>query len=70
LTNASADAFYGGLIGFEPARGDLKRVVDECAARKIRVIGTPSHIRISTHIFTQPHELQTFFESLDRSAQA
>jgi isopenicillin-N epimerase len=70
LTNASADTFYAGLVSFEPAKGDLKRVVEECAARKIRLSGGSGHIRISTHIFTQPNELQTFFEALDRGLRA
>ena len=27
LTNASADPFYAGMVSFEPAKGDLRRVV-------------------------------------------
>src|SRR5437870_3316659 len=39
LANASSDAFYAGLVSFEPVKGDLKRVTAECEARKIRIIG-------------------------------
>lgn len=66
LVNASADPFYAGLVSFEPAKGDLKRVVTECAARNIRIAGGPERIRIATHIFTQPTELNAFFDALDR----
>jgi isopenicillin-N epimerase len=66
LANASADAFYGGLVSFEPVQGDLKRVVAECAARHIRIAGGPERIRIATHIFTQPTELNAFFDAVDR----
>jgi isopenicillin-N epimerase len=66
LANASADAFYAGLVSFEPVQGDLRRVVEECAARNIRIGGGPRRIRIATHIFTQPTELNSFFDALDR----
>jgi isopenicillin-N epimerase len=66
LANASADAFYGGLVSFEPVKGNLKRVVQECAARNIRIAGGPERIRVATHIFTQPTELNAFFDALDR----
>ena len=69
ITNASADRFYGGLVTFEPNQGkgklDLKPVMDQCASRNIRVAGGPDHIRISTHIFTQPAELDTFYTALE-----
>jgi selenocysteine lyase/cysteine desulfurase len=69
ITNASADRFYGGLVTFEadPAKrkGDLKPVLDQCTAQKIRVAGGPDHIRIATHIFTQPAELDSFYAALD-----
>jgi isopenicillin-N epimerase len=66
LANASADTFYGGMVSFEPISGDLQRVLTELAARNIRVAGGPSRLRIATHIFTQPAELNTFFDALDR----
>jgi isopenicillin-N epimerase len=66
LANASADAFYGGLVSFEPAQGDLKGVVAECAARNIRIVGSPERVRVATHIFTQPTELNAFFDALER----
>jgi selenocysteine lyase/cysteine desulfurase len=69
ITNASADRFYGGLVTFEPNQGkgklDLKPVMDQCASRNIRIAGGPDHIRISTHIFTQPAELDTFYTALE-----
>jgi isopenicillin-N epimerase len=66
LANASADAFYGGLVSFEPVKGDLKRVLAELAARNIRVAGGPERIRVATHIFTQPTELNALFDAMDR----
>ena len=66
LANASADAFYGGLVSFEPVKGDLKRVLAELAARNIRVAGGPDRIRVATHIFTQPTELNALFDAIDR----
>jgi selenocysteine lyase/cysteine desulfurase len=66
LTNASADAFFGGLVSFEPAKGDLKRVLAELARRNIRVNGSPGRIRVATHIFTQPTELNAFFDAVER----
>src|SRR5207245_4505734 len=49
LANASADPFYAGLVSFEPVKGNLKRVIEECAARKIRIASSPERIRIATH---------------------
>ncbi len=66
LANASGDAFYAGLVSFEPVKGDLKRVVDACAARHIRIAGGPERIRIATHIFTQPIELNALFDAVDQ----
>jgi isopenicillin-N epimerase len=66
LTNASADAFYGGLVSFEPVQGDLKRVLAELAAHNVRVAGGPERIRVATHIFTRPTELNTLFSAVDR----
>src|SRR5205085_1943670 len=45
LANASADAFYGGLVSFEPVQGDLGRVQEELAARNVRVAGNARRIR-------------------------
>lgn len=70
LTNASADAFFGGLVSFEPVKGDLKRVMAELAARNIRVNGSPGRIRVATHVFTQPTELSAFFDAVERSLRA
>jgi isopenicillin-N epimerase len=66
LANASDDAFYGGLVSFEPVKGDLRQVVKECAARNIRIAGGPERIRVATHIFTQTTELNALFDALDR----
>jgi isopenicillin-N epimerase len=66
LANASADAFYGGLVSFEPVKGDLKRVLAELAARNVRVAGGPERIRVATNIFTQPTELNALFDAVDR----
>jgi selenocysteine lyase/cysteine desulfurase len=66
LANASADAFYGGLVSFEPTKGDLKRVLAELAARNVRVAGGPERIRVATHIFTQSTELNALFDAVDR----
>ncbi len=66
LANASVDSCYAGLVSFEPTKGDLQRVIEECAARKIRIAGGPERIRIATHIFTQPTELDALFDAVDR----
>ncbi len=73
VVNASKDEFFAGLVSFEPVpvaapgatTGGLKRVADECTARNIRIAGGPERIRIATHIFTQPTELNAFFDALD-----
>jgi len=73
VVNASKDEFFGGLVSFEPATpipagsttGGLKRIAEECAARNIRVAGGAERIRIATHVFTQPTELNAFFDALD-----
>jgi selenocysteine lyase/cysteine desulfurase len=68
IVNASADRFYGGMVTFEPDatkwKGDFKRVLELCVARNMRIAGAPDHIRLSTHIFTQPGELDAFFDVL------
>jgi selenocysteine lyase/cysteine desulfurase len=69
LANASADAFYGGMVSFEPAKGDLKRVVAECAARNIRIAGGAERVRVATHVFTQPTELRAFFDAVHRGVR-
>ena len=70
LANASADAFYGGLVSFEPVKGDLKGVLAEMAARNVRVAGGPDRIRVATHVFTQSTELNAFLDALDRGLRA
>lgn len=66
LPAASADEFYAGLVSFEPAKGDLKRLADECTARHIRVISSPERFRVATHVFTQPTEVNAFFDAVER----
>jgi selenocysteine lyase/cysteine desulfurase len=66
LLNATADSFYAGLVSFEPVEGDLTRLLEECKKRKIRVAGGAKRMRIASHIFTQPTELTTFFDAIDR----
>ncbi len=65
LANASGDAFYAGLVSFEPVKGDLKRVTAELAARNVRVGGGPERVRVATHVFTQPTELNTLFDTVE-----
>jgi isopenicillin-N epimerase len=73
IVNASSDQFYGGMVSFDanpplPAgatTGGFQKVVEGCAARNIRVAGGIDHFRISTHIFTQPTELDLFYDALD-----
>jgi selenocysteine lyase/cysteine desulfurase len=67
LVNASADPFFAGLVSFEPVKGDLGRLVQECNARQIRVAGGKERMRIATHIFTHPTELHAFFDAVERS---
>lgn len=70
LANASGDAFFGGLVSFEPVKGDLKRVVAELEARNVRFGGNAARIRIATHVFTQPTELNALFDAVDRGLRA
>lgn len=73
IVNAAADPFYGGMVSFEPlppvaagaTAGGLKPIADACAARNIRIAGGAERIRISTNIFTQPTELNAFYDALD-----
>ncbi len=66
ICNASTDDFFGSLVSFEPPAGaTLQRVAEECSKRAIRIAGGTERIRIATHIFTQPRELDSFFEALD-----
>ncbi len=66
LANASADTFHAGLISFEPTQGDLKKVIAECNSRHIRIVSDPRRIRVATHVFTQPGEIQTFLEAVEK----
>jgi len=75
--NASRDEYYGGLtcFGIKPnadgaANKGLERAAAECAARNIRIAGGADHFRIATHIFTQPTELDLFFDALDTGLRA
>ncbi len=44
---------------------DLSSIARECAARHIRIAGGVERIRIATNIFTQPTELNAFFDAID-----
>jgi hypothetical protein len=68
--NATADRFFGGMVSFEAAKGDLKKVHAELLARNVRVAGGPDRMRVATHIFTQSTELNTFFDAVDRGLRA
>jgi isopenicillin-N epimerase len=64
IINASADAFYGGMVSFAAPHATVKNIFEECAKRQIRVSGGADHVRVSTHIFTQPSDIDAFFEAL------
>jgi isopenicillin-N epimerase len=67
VVNASSDDFFGTLVSFEPSASgpkDLSKIAQECAARNIRIAGGGERIRIATHIFTQPTELNAFFDAV------
>ncbi len=84
IVNASGDQFYGGMVSFEPVMASalgaaasaaptppgLKKVAEECAKRNIRIAGGEERIRISTHIFTQPTELNAFYDALEAGMRA
>ena len=73
IVNASKDEFFGGMVTFEanpplPAgatTGGFKKVVEQCVARNMRIAGGIDHFRVSTHIFTQPTELNLFYDALE-----
>jgi selenocysteine lyase/cysteine desulfurase len=69
-TNASRDEFFGGLVSFAAKQGDLKSVLADCAARKIRTTGGPNGVRVATHIFTQRSDIDTFAEVLRRNSKS
>lgn len=73
LCNTSKDQFFGSLVSFEPEAGklkDLSGIVRECAARNIRIAGGAERIRIATHIFTLPTELNSFFDAVEAGLRA
>ena len=65
MLNASADPFYAGMVTFGAPEATVSRIFQECDKRKIRVSGGADHVRVSTHIFTQPSEIDAFFEAMD-----
>jgi selenocysteine lyase/cysteine desulfurase len=67
LITPEADALYGGLVSFAPADGDLQPLLAACAARRIRIAGSPRRIRLSTHLFNQPAELEAFLDAVDHA---
>jgi isopenicillin-N epimerase len=66
LANASDEPFFAGLVSFEPATGDLNHVVAECQKQRIRIIGGKERIRVATHVFTQPAELEALSMAVRR----
>jgi selenocysteine lyase/cysteine desulfurase len=75
LCNAAPgrDEFFGTLISFEPEPGKLKDLsapARECAGRNIRIAGGADRFRIATHIFTQPTELNAFFDAVEAGLRA
>jgi selenocysteine lyase/cysteine desulfurase len=66
LLNACGDEFYAGLVSFDAVRDDLRGVVRECEAARIRFAGGLQRMRIATHVFTRPAELDRFFEAVAR----
>lgn len=70
FANASADQFYGGLVSFSNTKGDMKNVIAECDKRAIRVAAPAPRVRIATHIFTQPTEINAFADALDAGLRA
>jgi isopenicillin-N epimerase len=70
FANASKDEFYAGLVSFTNTKGDLKNVLAECDKRAIRVAVPAPRIRVATHIFTQPTEINAFADALDAGLRA
>lgn len=70
FNNASKDEFYGGLVSFRNTKGDLAKIATECGNRKIRIAGGADRIRIATHIFTQPTEINAFADAVDAGLRA
>jgi selenocysteine lyase/cysteine desulfurase len=70
FNNASKDEFYGGLVSFRNTKGDLAKVAAEASKRNIRVAGGADRIRIATHIFTQPTEINAFADALAAGLRA
>ena len=70
--NASADEFYGNMVSFRTEPAVFARILAECKQRNIRVtpFESASRIRVSTHIFTQPTELNLLFDALDAAMRA
>ena len=61
----ACDQLDGIVVPKVESGPDLKRVVEECTARNIRIVGGPARIRIATHGFTQSTELNTFFDAVE-----
>ena len=56
------------LLADETRQPGHERVA-ECAARNIRIAGGSERMRIATHIFTQPTELNAFFDAIARGVR-
>jgi isopenicillin-N epimerase len=67
---AAAPAAGATPAAVVPTAPGLKKVAEECAKRQIRIAGGEQRMRISTHIFTQPTELNKFYDALDVGMRA
>jgi isopenicillin-N epimerase len=65
FNNASKDEFYAGLVSFRNTKGDLAKVAAECGKRNIRIAGGADRMRIATHIFTMPTDINAFADAVD-----
>jgi selenocysteine lyase/cysteine desulfurase len=61
---------WGAMTTAEFAEAEVERARRALAEHRIRVGGGGLRLRISTHIFTQPEEIATFFRVLSRALEA
>ena len=61
---------YAGLfladMGAEVIKVEMRDIGDLSRYMLVRLIAGPERIRVATHVFTQPAELQTFFEAVQK----
>jgi selenocysteine lyase/cysteine desulfurase len=68
-SSPSAGTASGSAAAYAALK-DLSPIARECAARNIRIAGGAERIRVATNIFTQPTELNSFFDALDAALRA